>query len=46
MADGITNVLIKGLPYFKFLAVKQNFIPDGWQMVFANVLIEGWTTDP
>ena len=30
MADGTANYLIKGLPYFKFLGVKQSFIPYVW----------------
>ena len=24
----------------------QNLIPDMWQMVFANISIQGWINDP
>ena len=31
---------------FKFWDVKQNVIPYMWQMVFANISIQGWIVDP
>ena len=31
---------------FKFWDVKQNLIPYMWQMVFANISIQGWIVDP
>ena len=31
---------------FQFWDVKQNLIPYMWQMVFANVSIQGWIVDP
>ena len=31
---------------FKFWNVKQNLIPYMWQMVFANISIQGWIVDP
>ena len=57
MADGIPMfllwqmvqlifLLIVGLFEFKFWDVKQNIIPNIWQMVFTNDIIEGWNIDP
>ena len=31
---------------FKFWDVKQNLIPYVWQMVLANISIQGWIVDP
>ena len=31
---------------FEFWNVKQNLIPYMWQMVFANISIQGWIVDP
>ena len=31
---------------FYFWGVKQNLIPNMWQMVFTNISIEGWIIDP
>ena len=31
---------------FEFLDVKQNLIRYMWQMVFANISIQGWIVDP
>ena len=31
---------------FEFWSVNQNLIPNLWQMVFANISVEGWIIDP
>ena len=31
---------------FKFWDVKQNFTPYMWQVLFANISIQGWIVDP
>ena len=31
---------------FKFWGVKQNLIPNMWQMVFANISVEGCIINP
>ena len=45
----VADVMATGSLYlfqFKFCDVVQNLIPHMWQMVFANVFVEGWTIDP
>ena len=47
VADGMATVVLRvKLFQFKFWGDKQNLIPNGWQMAFANVPVEGWTINP
>ena len=51
MADvkaSVTDVMATGLGLFqfKFCDVIQNLIPHMWQMVFANIFVEGWIVNP
>ena len=45
VAGGMAIVTVR-VSYFEFLGVKQNFIPDMWQMVFVNVPVVGWIIHP